>query len=149
LVATMLDAGAPAATTTSGGLIEALRVLGLRRIAVVTPYIDSVTQRLLDLLGEYGIEVVSHIWLGLLDHRRGIGYRELMQSTSAARTCSRKARGNCVRRPWTPRCGRVPAAASCSAGTARALRWTGSRRPPGCRRRAPRSRSCTRRGRSG
>src|ERR1700754_579393 len=40
LVASMLGAGAPAASTTSGGLIKALEALGMTRIAVVTPYID-------------------------------------------------------------------------------------------------------------
>ena len=47
LTQSMVDAGAPLATTTSGGLIDAVRMLGLRKIAVVTPYIDSVTERLL------------------------------------------------------------------------------------------------------
>src|ERR1044072_66484 len=55
LTQSMLSAGAPAATTTSGGLSEALRVLRLRRIAVVTPYIDSVTDRLLSFLTEHGV----------------------------------------------------------------------------------------------
>ena len=55
LHAAMMGAGAPAATTTSGGLVAALRALGLSRIAVVTPYIDSVTERLLSFLGEHGV----------------------------------------------------------------------------------------------
>nr|WP_130346114.1 Asp/Glu racemase [Herbihabitans rhizosphaerae] len=80
---TMIDAGAPAATTPSGGLIDALELLNLRRIAVVTPYIDSVTQRLLDFLGEYGVEVVSSVGLGLLDHIWKVGYAEVMQAATA------------------------------------------------------------------
>ena len=44
----------------------ALRLLGARRIAVVTPYIDSVTDRLLTFLAEHGVEVVSSVGLGLL-----------------------------------------------------------------------------------
>lgn len=83
LVASMLAAGAPAATTTSGGLIEALRALGLTRISVVTPYIDSVTQRLLDFLAEHHIEVVASVGLGLLDHIWKVGYAEVVQAASS------------------------------------------------------------------
>jgi len=84
LTTSMLSAGAPAATTTSGGLISALRVLGLRRIAVVTPYIDSVTDRLLTFLGEHRIEVVSSVGLGLLGHIWKVGYAEIVQAVTAA-----------------------------------------------------------------
>jgi maleate isomerase len=83
LTTSMLDAGAPAATTTSGGLVAALRVLGLRRIAVVTPYIDSVTERLLTFLAEHGVEVVSSVGLGLLDHIWKVGYAEIVQAVTA------------------------------------------------------------------
>ncbi|MGH3878704.1 MAG: maleate cis-trans isomerase family protein [Actinophytocola sp.] len=82
LTQSMVDAGAPRATTTSGGLIEALGMLGLRRIAVVTPYIDSVTDRLLTYLAEYGIEVVSSVGLGLLDHIWKVGYAEIVQAVT-------------------------------------------------------------------
>jgi maleate isomerase len=80
LTRSMSSAGAPAATTTSGGLVEALAMLDLRRIAVVTPYIDSVTQRLLDFLGEHGIETVDSIGLGLLSHIWKVGYAEVVQA---------------------------------------------------------------------
>lgn len=83
LHASMMSAGAPAATTTSGGLIAALRALRLTRIAVVTPYIDSVTERLVSFLGEHGVEVVSCIGLGLLDHIWKVGYTETVQAVSA------------------------------------------------------------------
>jgi len=86
LAKSMMDAGAPAATTTSGGLVEALSLLGLHRIAVVTPYIDSVTQRLLTFLGEHGIESVDSIGLGLLSHIWKVGYAEVVQ---AVRTVDR------------------------------------------------------------
>jgi maleate isomerase len=79
----MVEAGAPAATTTSGGLVAALHALRLRRIAVVTPYIDSVTERLLSFLGEHRVEVVSSIGLGLLDHIWQVGYAETVQAVSA------------------------------------------------------------------
>lgn len=66
LVAGMLDAGAPAAITTSGALIRACTRLGVRRLAVLTPYVDDVTGRLLGFLAEHGISTVSSLGLGLL-----------------------------------------------------------------------------------
>jgi maleate isomerase len=83
LHASMMSAGAPAATTASGGLIQALRALGLGRIAVLTPYIDSVTERLLSFLGEHGVEVVSSVGLGLLDHIWKVGYSEVVQAVTS------------------------------------------------------------------
>lgn len=80
LSASMLSAGAPVATTTSGALVESLRLLGARRIAVVTPYIDAVTERLIGFLNEYGIEVVSSIGLGLLSHIWKVGYSEIVSA---------------------------------------------------------------------
>ena len=79
----ILGAGAPAATTTSGALVESLRLLDTRRIAVVTPYIDSVTDRLLGFLGEHGIEVGSSVGLGLLNHIWKVGYSEVVAAVSA------------------------------------------------------------------
>jgi maleate isomerase len=79
----ILDAGAPAATTTSGALVEALALLDTRRIAVVTPYIDSVTERLIGFLGEHGVEVVSSVGLGLLNHIWKVGYSEVIAAVSA------------------------------------------------------------------
>ncbi|SDX61117.1 maleate isomerase [Amycolatopsis xylanica] len=82
LVQSMLEAGAPRASSTSGGLIEALGLLGMTKIAVVTPYIDSVTQRLLDFLAEHGVEVVSSVGLGLLSHIWKVGYAEVIRAVA-------------------------------------------------------------------
>jgi maleate isomerase len=79
----ILDAGAPAATTTSGALVESLALLDVRRLAVVTPYIDSVTDRLLGFLGEHRIEVVSSVGLGLLNHIWKVAYSEVVAAVSA------------------------------------------------------------------
>ncbi|GAA4494218.1 Asp/Glu/hydantoin racemase [Actinoallomurus oryzae] len=79
----ILDAGAPAATTTSGALVESLRLLGVSRIAVVTPYIDSVTDRLLTFLGEHGIETGSSVGLGLMNHIWKVGYSEVVAAVRA------------------------------------------------------------------
>lgn len=62
--ATMRKAGAPIAVTTSGALVEACRVLGTRRLAVATPYLDSITERLNVFLDESGIDVVNSVSLG-------------------------------------------------------------------------------------
>jgi maleate isomerase len=50
---------------------------------VLTPYIDSVTERLLAYLGEHGIEVVSSVGLGLLDHIWKVGYSEVVQAVTS------------------------------------------------------------------
>jgi maleate isomerase len=82
LVRGILAAGAPAAATTSGALLESLRLIGARRIAVVTPYIDSVTERLHGYLAEDGIEVVASVGLGLLSHIWKVGYSEVVNAVS-------------------------------------------------------------------
>ncbi len=65
LVAAMEDAGAPAAVTTSGALLIALRHLGITRIAAVTPYTEDLTEGLAIFLSEAGVEVVATAGLGL------------------------------------------------------------------------------------
>jgi maleate isomerase len=77
---TLTAAGAPAAVTTSGALIRALGTLGANRIAVVTPYVDSVTDRLLDYLAEHGVEVTSSVGLGLLSHIWKVTYAEVARA---------------------------------------------------------------------
>jgi maleate isomerase len=65
LVEAMLSAGAPRAVTTSGALLEALAALGVRRLAIATPYDEEVTDRLRDYLVEADADVVSRAHLGL------------------------------------------------------------------------------------
>ncbi len=77
---TMMAAGAPTAVTTSGALIRALRALDADRIAVVTPYVDSVTDRLLDYLEEHGVGVTSSVGLGLLSHIWRVTYAEVARA---------------------------------------------------------------------
>ena len=55
----MTRAGAARAVTTSGALLEALRALGARRVAVATPYDADLTTRLEGFLAEAGHEVVG------------------------------------------------------------------------------------------
>lgn len=65
LCAAMLEQGAPAARTTAGGVVDALRTLGARRVAVAHPYVATVGRRLGEFLTESGLTVVSSIGLGL------------------------------------------------------------------------------------
>ncbi|WP_017579346.1 maleate cis-trans isomerase family protein [Nocardiopsis valliformis] len=81
---TMLAAGAPAAVTTSGALIRALETLGADRIAVVTPYVDSVTDRLLAYLAEHDVAVTSSVGLGLLSHIWKVTYAEVARAVHEA-----------------------------------------------------------------
>ncbi|GAB3241249.1 Asp/Glu/hydantoin racemase [Mycolicibacterium hippocampi] len=66
LVASMVAAGSPAALTTSGALLEALRYMGITRIATATPYTADLTVGLTTFLGEAGIEVTAATGLGLI-----------------------------------------------------------------------------------
>jgi maleate isomerase len=63
--AAMEKAGARRARTTSGALLEALDVLGVRRLGVATPYDRALTMRLLEFLDEAGYEPVSAVYLDL------------------------------------------------------------------------------------
>ena len=60
LLATLTKAsgGAPAIGT-SPAMIEALTTLGIMRVSVVTPYLDSINERLREFLQGHGFEVVS------------------------------------------------------------------------------------------
>jgi maleate isomerase len=65
LVSAMTEAGAPAAVTTSGALLQALRHLEVGRVATATPYIPEITVGLTTYLAEAGVEVVAATGLGL------------------------------------------------------------------------------------
>lgn len=56
--------GCPA-TTTSTAMVQALKALGVRRLAVATPYLDVVNEREEEFLGKNGFEVVACEGLGL------------------------------------------------------------------------------------
>jgi maleate isomerase len=61
----MVSAGAPAAVTTSEGLLMALDALGVSKVAVATPYLAELTNRLTSFLEQGGKAVVSQAGLGL------------------------------------------------------------------------------------
>lgn len=83
---TMLDAGAPAACTTSGALVDALAVLGVGRIAIATPYVEPVTRRLVEFLAESGVRTVSCEGLGLLGNIWRVTYAQVVEIVQAADT---------------------------------------------------------------
>lgn len=80
----MLDAGAPLACTTSGALVAALAVLGVRRVAVATPYVDAVTNRLVAFLAEHGVTTVACEGLGLLGNIWRVTHDEVVEIVKAA-----------------------------------------------------------------
>ncbi len=86
LVRTMVDAGAPAACTTSGAMVEALALLGVRSPAIATPYVDDVTDRLIDYLAENGVRTVASNGLGLLGNIWRVPYRTVVDIVRAVDT---------------------------------------------------------------
>ncbi|MFE9252922.1 aspartate/glutamate racemase family protein [Streptomyces sp. NPDC007088] len=73
----MESGGEVPALTTSGALLEALTELGVRRVAIVTPYTRSVTQSLEDYLAEAGVTVAGREGLGLTRHIWKVPYRDV------------------------------------------------------------------------
>ncbi|WP_313815965.1 Asp/Glu/hydantoin racemase [Citricoccus sp.] len=82
----ILEAGAPDAVTTSGALAEAVRVLGLRRISVITPYDADLTDRLVAFLGEGDVTVPRRHYLGLGGGIWRVNYRTVAELILAADT---------------------------------------------------------------
>jgi maleate isomerase len=79
-------AGAPAAITPSGALLDALRALDVTRVAVATPYIESVTARLIAYLGEADVDVVATAQLGMTDQIAALRYHDVADLVRAAVT---------------------------------------------------------------
>jgi maleate isomerase len=86
LVRTMVDAGAPSACTTSGALVEALGTLGVRNLAIATPYVEEVTSRQVGFLAEYGVRTVASSGLGLLGNIWRVSYREVVDIVASVDT---------------------------------------------------------------
>lgn len=59
--------GVPAVAT-AGAVVRALRALGVRRVAVATPYIDEINLLEERFLAQYGFRVVNMVGLGLKDN---------------------------------------------------------------------------------
>lgn len=74
----MTRAGAAHAVTTSGAMLAALAELNARRVALVTPYTDSVTQSLEEYLAEAGVQVIGRASLGLVRHIWKVPYHDVV-----------------------------------------------------------------------
>jgi maleate isomerase len=69
LAATLASAGCAAPVTSSAGaLVRALQRLDAKRVALVAPYVRSLTRVVIDYLAAYGIEVVSSVSLEVDDN---------------------------------------------------------------------------------
>ena len=79
IVRAIIEAGAPAAVTTSGALLEALAHVGARAVAVATPYDAAITERLEAFLAEGGIDVVHAVHLGLAGRIWTVPYATTIQ----------------------------------------------------------------------
>ncbi|MEU1304735.1 maleate cis-trans isomerase family protein [Streptomyces shenzhenensis] len=72
------DSGSVPAVTTSGALLEALAELRVRRVALLTPYTESVTRALRDYVAEAGVRVTGCAYMGLTRHIWRVPYREVV-----------------------------------------------------------------------
>lgn len=84
LVQAMEAAGAPAAVTTTGALVQAVSRLGVTRVSVVTPYEEELTVRLGDFLVESGVQLVDSAHLGLVRDIEKVSYETTAALVRAA-----------------------------------------------------------------
>ncbi|MFG3102828.1 decarboxylase [Streptomyces sp. NPDC048182] len=84
MCAAMTHAGTVPSVTTSGALVEALTELGVRRLALVTPYTVSVTRALESYVAEAGVEVTGCAFMGLTRHIWKVPYREVAEMARRA-----------------------------------------------------------------
>lgn len=64
-----VETGGPAPVVTSAGaLVEGLKILGAKKVSILTPYMKPLTQLVIDYLGHEGIEVVDSISLEIPDN---------------------------------------------------------------------------------
>ena len=61
-------AAAAPVITSAGALVDALGVIGAKRIAVVAPYMKPLTKLVVDYIGSEGYEVVDHRALEIPDN---------------------------------------------------------------------------------
>jgi arylmalonate decarboxylase len=72
------------ATTQSNGLVDGLRHINARRVAVATAYIDDVTRRLQVFLEEHGFDVVSAKGLGFTQIPEGAATQPILHDLGVA-----------------------------------------------------------------
>lgn len=71
--------GVESAVTTSGALLDALDHLGVRTLAVATPYVDQLATRLVEFLGEAGYIAVGGAHLGLTGDIWRVSYDDVVR----------------------------------------------------------------------
>ncbi|NIJ14567.1 maleate isomerase [Saccharomonospora amisosensis] len=86
VVAAMLEVGAPAAVTTSGALVSALAELGVGRVAIVSPYVAEVTERLVGFLIEFGVVTTASMGLGMLGGIWKLSYSDVLRAVAGVGT---------------------------------------------------------------
>lgn len=69
LVGALTKACGIVATTSTLAIIESCRFMGISKIALVTPYVDEVVDKIIDTYATQGIEVISERHLGLERNR--------------------------------------------------------------------------------
>ncbi|QNG51513.1 aspartate/glutamate racemase family protein [Pseudonocardia petroleophila] len=84
LIDVMHEAGARHALTTAGALVSALGAVGASRVAIVTPYVDTLTELLGAFLAAHGITSTSAVGLGLLGQIWRVSYDEVVAAARAA-----------------------------------------------------------------
>jgi maleate isomerase len=65
---TALDGGNAPVITSAGALIDALKVIGARRVVVVAPYMKALTELVVDYIRNEGIDVVDYRALEIPDN---------------------------------------------------------------------------------
>lgn len=65
---TVENAGAAPVITSAGALVDALGVIGARRIVVVAPYMKPLTQLVIDYIRQEGYDVIDHRALEIPDN---------------------------------------------------------------------------------
>lgn len=64
-----VENGGPAPVVTSAGaLVDALKILGARKVSILTPYMKPLTRLVIDYLENEGIEVIDSISLEIADN---------------------------------------------------------------------------------
>jgi arylmalonate decarboxylase len=92
LIAQVAKATGVPATTQSNGLLDGLRTIGARRVALATAYTDVVTERLKIFLQEYGFDVTAAKGLGYLRvPEEGVSQDRLIDLGADAYAASKKA----------------------------------------------------------
>ncbi|WP_169721003.1 maleate cis-trans isomerase family protein [Thermocrispum municipale] len=77
LVNAMLEAGAPAATTSSGAMVSEFIHHGYQRVALLTPYGPEITERLCKFLDEFEIGVTNSLYMGLRGRIWTLNYEQV------------------------------------------------------------------------